>query len=87
MLRKKNESTQSESQDKPGHLAQSGASLAANQGVAGSSPGPGTYFRWDLSWNNFYGHSPPSADSKSLGQMSVSGERMCPKYWLTADKA
>ena len=29
--------------------AQSGASLTANQGVAGSSPGLATYFRGDLS--------------------------------------
>ena len=28
----------------PGRLAQSGASLTANQGVAGSSPGPATFF-------------------------------------------
>ena len=27
----------------------SGASVSANQGVAGSSPGPATYFRGDLS--------------------------------------
>ena len=47
-------------------VAQSGASLTANQGVAGSSPGPATYFRGDLSWNNFYGHSPPSADSRRV---------------------
>ena len=26
------------------HIAQSGASLTANQGVAGSSPGPAAYF-------------------------------------------
>ena len=32
--------------------------------LAGSSPGPSTYFRGDLSWNNFYDHSPPSADSR-----------------------
>ena len=29
----------------PGHLAQSGASLTMNQGIAGSSPGPPTFFR------------------------------------------
>ena len=29
----------------PGRLAQSGASLTANQGVAGSSPDPATFFR------------------------------------------
>ena len=32
-----------------------------------------TFFRGDWSWNIFYGHSLPSADSR----MSVSGERMC----------
>ena len=32
-----------------GRLAQSGASLTANQGVAGSSPCPATYVRADLS--------------------------------------
>ena len=31
-----------------GHIAQSEASLTANQGVAGSIPGPATYFRGDL---------------------------------------
>ena len=25
-------------------------------------PGPVPYFRGDWSWNNFYGHSPPSTD-------------------------
>ena len=38
---------------KPGHLAQSGAHLTANQGVAGSSPGQTTFFRWDLVMNKF----------------------------------
>ena len=33
---------------KSGRLAQSGASVTANQEVAGSSPGPATYFRGDL---------------------------------------
>ena len=40
-------------------LAQSGKSLTANQGVAGSSAGPATIFRCD-----FYDHSHPSADSR-----------------------
>ena len=40
---------QNEEKYMPGHLAQSGASLTANQGVAGSSPGPATYFHGDLS--------------------------------------
>ena len=26
--------------------------------------GPATFFRWDWSWNLFYGHSLPSADSR-----------------------
>ena len=30
-------------------------------------PGPLPYFRGDLSWNNFYGQSPPSADSRRVG--------------------
>ena len=29
----------------PGHLAQSGVSLTVNQGLAGLSPGPATFFR------------------------------------------
>ena len=36
-----------------GPLAQSGASLTANQGVAGSNPGPATFFRGDLVMKNF----------------------------------
>ena len=30
-------------------------------------PGPAPYFRGDWSWNDFYGHSPPSADSFKKG--------------------
>ena len=30
-------------------------------------PGPVPYFRGDWSWNDFYGHSPPSADSFKKG--------------------
>ena len=37
------------------------------------SSGPATFFTGDRSWNHFYGHSFPSADS---GQLSISGERM-----------
>ena len=33
----------------PGRLAQSGGSLTADQGVAGSIPGTATYFRGALS--------------------------------------
>ena len=46
------------------HLAQLGASLTVNKEMAGSGPGPATYFRGDLSWNNYFGHSPSSADSR-----------------------
>ena len=60
-------------------LVQLGASLTTNQGVASSSPGPATYFRGDLPWNYFYGHSPLPLIQE--GQMSVSGESMCTKYW------
>ena len=28
------------------------------------APVPATFFRWDWSWNLFYGHSLPSADSR-----------------------
>ena len=65
-----------------GHLAQSGVSLTANQGGAGSSPGPATYIV------EIY-HEIISMVILPLpliqeGQMSVSGESMCTKYWLTA---
>ena len=59
-------------------LAQLGSSLTANQGVAGLSPGPATYFLGDLSWNNFYGHCCQIQEG-----MSVSDESMCTQYWLT----
>ena len=67
---------------KLGCLAQSGASLSANQGVAGSSPGPPHAFM------EIY-HEMISMVILPLpliqeGQMSVSGESMCTKYWLTA---
>ena len=29
-------------------------------------PGPVPYFRGDWLWNNFYGHSPPFADSRRV---------------------
>ena len=38
-------------------------------------PRSATFFRGDWSWNIFYGHSLPSADSRR--QLSFSGERMC----------
>ena len=49
----------------PGRLAQSVAYLTANQGIAGSSSGPATFFRWDLVMN-FYDHSHPSIDSRRV---------------------
>ena len=61
-------------------LTQSGASLISNQGVAGSSPGPATFFRRDLVMKN------NSTTILSLpriqeGQLSVTGESMGNKYW------
>ena len=32
--------------------------------ILSSQSGPATFFRWDWSWNLFYGHSLPSADSR-----------------------
>ena len=52
---------------KPGRLAQSGASLTANQGVTGSR-------RFIII----------SIALIQEGQMSIYGESMCTKYWLTA---
>ena len=65
---------------KPGCIAQLGASLTVNQGVAGSSPGPATFFRWDLVMKNIS----TTILTLSLiqeGQLSVTGERMGTKYW------
>ena len=45
------------------------------------------FFRDDLAMLNkfnFYGHSFSSADSRGAVQVSVDGERMLTKYWLTA---
>ena len=53
----------------PGRVAQSvtclatDACLTADPGVASLAP----YFRGDWSWNDFYGHSPPSIDSFKKG--------------------
>ena len=43
-----------------------------------------TFFRADWSWNNLYGHSILSLSLIQEGHLSVTGERMCTKYWLTA---
>ena len=57
----------------PGHVAQSvtclatDACLTADPGGREFDPGPVPYFRGDWSWNDFYGHSPPSADSFKKG--------------------
>ena len=59
----------------PDRLAQSGASLTANQGVVGSSPGTATFFLCDLIMKNIY----TTILTLSLiqeGQLSVTGERM-----------
>ena len=50
--------------------------LPGDQEIGGSTPdGLETFYHGDISLNNFYGHSLPSADSK--GQLSISDERMC----------
>ena len=45
--------------------------------------GPGTFFPGDWSWNIFYGHSFPSADSR---RAVIPGflAKECRTYWLTA---
>ena len=60
---------------RPGRLAQLGASLTANQGVAGSSPGPATFFR------SRFGHEEIYTNILTLpliqeGQLSVTGKRI-----------
>ena len=63
----------------PGHLAQLGASLMANQGVAGSSPSPSTFFRWDLVMK--ISTTILTLPLIQEGQLSVTGERMGTKFW------
>ena len=49
----------------PASVSQLDAHPAGYQEVVGSAPaGPATFFRGDWSWNIFYGHSLPSADSR-----------------------
>ena len=52
----------------PGRVAQSIGHLTRKSGVLGSIPGLATYFRFSF----------------QEGQLSVTGESMCTKYWLTA---
>ena len=53
----------------PARVAQSVGHLTRKSGVLGSTPGLATYFPF-----SFF----------QKGQLSVSGESMCMKYWLTA---
>ena len=46
--------------------------------------GPVPYFRGDVSWNDFYGHSPPFRWFIQEGLLSVTSESTCTNYWLTA---
>ena len=55
----------------PGRIAQSVGHLTRKSGVLGSIPGLATYFRFSF---RFF----------QEGQLSVTGESMCTKYWLTA---
>ena len=57
----------------PGRVAQSVGHLTRKSGVLGSIPGLATYFRFSF---RFF--------KKGSCQLSVTGESMCTKYWLTA---
>ena len=57
-------------QMQPGRVAQSAGHLTRKSGVLGSIPGLATYFRFSFRFHE--------------GQLSVTGESMCTKYWLTA---
>ena len=51
--------------ERPASVAQLDARPTGDQEVAGPTPtGSATFFRGDWSWNIFYGHSLPSADSR-----------------------
>ena len=57
-------------------VAQLDARPTGDQEVAGSTPAGLAYSFMEIwSWNIFYSHSLPSADSR--GQLSFSGKRMC----------
>ena len=43
-----------------------------------------TFFRGDWSWNIFYGHSLPSADSRRAVVSCQFLAKECAQYWLTA---
>ena len=59
-----------------GHLVQLGVSLTAKQGVAGSSPGPATFFRWDMVMKK---NSMTILTLRLIqeGQLSVTGDLKC----------
>ena len=58
----------------PGRVAQSVGHLTCKSGVLGLIPGLATYERTFVSPSAFF----------QKGQLSVTGESMCTKYWLTA---
>ena len=71
-----------------GPLAQSGVSLTANQGVAGSNPGPAIFFHWDLVMKKFLrSFSLFHWFKKDSCQLLATGERMGTKCWQTAYEA
>ena len=55
----------------PGRVAQSVGHLTRKSGVLGSIPSLATYFRFSFRFIQ-------------EGHLSVTGEGMCTKYWLTA---
>ena len=59
--------------------------LPGMQMVTGSILGSGkTFFRRDWWWNKFYGQYILSLLLIQVRKLSVTGERMCTKYWLSA---
>ena len=48
------------------------------------SPGPATFFRGDVSWKLIISMTILSLPLIQVGQLSITGKRMCTKYWLTA---
>ena len=68
----------------PGRVTQSVGHLTRKSGVLGSIPGLATYFRFswvDTRSGNILSFLLPLFQE---GQLSVTGESMCTKYWLTA---
>ena len=67
----------------PASMAQLDAGPTGDQEVAGSTlAGSATFFRESWSYDIFYGHSLPSADSRR--SVVSFWRKECAQYWLTA---